>query len=713
MARTLRILSALIVLTAGGLTETASAGQLQAGAAIVDVTPQVLPVLVNGGMMSRSIEQVKTSVQARAVALADGDERVVIVVVDSCMMSREFLDDAKALAHTRTDLPTDRMLISATHTHSAPASMGCLGTDADPAYVPFLRDRIAEVIERAIERLEPARIGFGKIDAAEFTALRRWIRRPDKIDMDPFGNQTVRANMHSARNLDDVTGESGPEDPDLSLIAFQSLDGRPLAAIANFSMHYYGDQNLSADYFGLFCDGLQSYVRETTSSETPFVAIMSHGCSGDIWRRDYRMSAENWNNGQATIDEFAEGLQNRARRAWDALEYEDADGLQMAEQRMTLRYRVPDAQRLQWARQAMSELDSDTPKTREQVYAREQILLHERQQTEIVVQALRIGNVAIATTPNETYALTGLKIKARSPLANTIVIELANGGDGYIPPPEQHLLGGYNTWAARSAGLEVDAEPRIAEACVLLLEEVSDMPRRTPQQSRGPAAESVAKMNPTAWYRMDEFEGPIATDSSGGSHHAVFDQPVTYYLEGPSQPKFTVDEPNRAVMFAGGRLRASLAPRTNDYSVSMWIWNGMPGDARGVTGWLLSHGFDGGVAEHSLHVGLGGTTDKPGRLILQQGQNENRRANGMTEIPRWTWQHVAITCGSDEIQVYLNGTLEVSQPRDVSTNSPAAELFIGGRSDSDSNWEGRLDEIAVFDRALTSSEIQMLSRRDP
>ena len=40
------------------------------------------------------------------------------------------------------------------------------------------------------------------------------------------------------------------------------------------------------------------------------------------------------------------------------------------------------------------------------------------------------------------------------------VIELANGGDGYIPPPEQHLLGGYNTWPARSAGLEVGAEPR-------------------------------------------------------------------------------------------------------------------------------------------------------------------------------------------------------------------------------------------------------------
>ena len=31
----------------------------------------------------------------------------------------------------------------------------------------------------------------------------------------------------------------------------------------------------------------------------------------------------------------------------------------------------------------------------------------------VVVQALRVGDIAIATTPTETYALTGLKLKAR------------------------------------------------------------------------------------------------------------------------------------------------------------------------------------------------------------------------------------------------------------------------------------------------------------
>ena len=95
-----------------------------------------------------------------------------------------------------------------------------------------------------------------------------------------------------------------------------------------------------------------------------------------------------------------------------------------------------------------------------------------------IIGAENSHTAAIATTPNETYALTGLKIKAHSPLEQTMVFDLANGGDGYIPPPEQHRLGGYNTWPARSAGLEVQAEPKIAEAAIQLLERVCDAPRR-------------------------------------------------------------------------------------------------------------------------------------------------------------------------------------------------------------------------------------------
>lgn len=700
--------------------------EFRAGAAAVDVTPDQLPVLVNGGMISRSVDSVNTRLHARGLALDDGSVRIAIVVVDSCMMPRDLLDEAKKLAADRTGIPADHILISATHTHSAPASMGCLGTSADPAYVPFLRGKLVEAIEAAAGNLEPARVGWGSVNAAEFTALRRWIRRPDRIADDPFGNPTVRANMHAGRNWDDVTGESGPEDPELALISVQSADGRPLAVLANFSMHYFSDRPLSADYFGLFCEGLKSKLAPTPAEGAPpFVGILSHGCSGDIWRRDYTKpipSAEE----DYTIDSFTAGLLDLALRAYEEIEYDSDVDLAMVERRLPMRYRVPDKQRLEWAQRIVDAMGDRNPENQAEVYAREQVLLNERQATEVVVQALRIGNIAIATTPTETYALTGLKIKAHSPLEQTIVIELANGGDGYIPPPEQHLLGGYNTWPARSAGLEVQAEPKIAETAIQLLESVCDAPRREGQLSDGPAAKSVLAARPIAYWRLNEFSGPWAVNHVGRSvsdrrrvrdgladvGDALYEPGVVYYLEGPHSAAFCANgQTNRAAHFAGGRVQARTPGLGDRYSVSLWIWNGMPADGRDVTGWFLSRGRDHNLDAAGDHLGIGGTAGHAGKLIFLHGNaaDPSHFAAGRTEIERWTWNHVVLVRDGDAVRVYRNGELEIETSAAGNGLAALDAMFIGGRCDNDSNWEGRLDEAALFDRALTADEVVQLS----
>jgi hypothetical protein len=683
--------------------------EFKAGAVAVDITPEKLPVLVNGSMLSRSVDKVKTRIHARAIALADGREQIVLVVVDSCMMGCPLLDEAKALAEKRTGIPANRMLISATHAHSAPASMGCLGTDPDPAYVPFLRDKLVEAIAAAQSAMEPARIGFAKGDAGDFTALRQWIRRPDRIAEDPFGNKTVRANMHAGRNWDDVTGEAGPKDPDLSLISIQSHDGRPIAVLGNFSMHYFGDKDISADYFGLFSEGLkQRLAPEPAAGKPAFVGIMSHGCSGDIYRVDYKIPEKD--RPKPTIDEYTNGLLDIAMAAYKGIRYRDDADLAMAERRMTLNYRVPDKQRLEWAQRIVTEMGDRLAKTPTEVYAREQLILHERQKTAIVVQALRIGDIAIATTPCETYAVTGLKIKAASPLPNTMVIELANGGDGYIPPPEQHPFGGYNTWAARSAGLEVMAEPKIAEAAISLLEKTSGRQRREWKLSDGTAARALLDAKPVAYWRMNEFTGPHAADATGHGRDAIYEREITYYLDGPRPANFcTGGEINRAPHFVGGRLRARLAAPGDRYSVSMWFWNGMPNDGREVSGWLFSRDRDHGLGANGDHLGIGGKSDNTGRLVFFHGDNAQTATAGKTEIARWQWQHVVLVRDGESVRVYLNGQLEIEAK--AAANFPAGfdQYFFGGRSDNDSNWEGRLDEIAVFDRALDATEIAKLS----
>ncbi len=695
--------------------ETNALAAFEAGAAVVDVTPTQFPVLVNGGMTSRSADKVVTPINARAIVLDDGRERLGIVVVDSCMMPRALLDKAKALAAGRTEIRADRMLISASHSHTAPASMGCLGTDADPNYPKFLCGKLAEALVAAEANLEPARVGWAVGNAAEFTALRRWIRRPDRIADDPFGNPTVRANMHAGRNWDDVTGESGPEDPDLSLISLQAKDGRPIAVLANFSMHYFGGQQaIGADYFGLFCEGLKSRIAAAQNDgHPPFVGIMSHGCSGDIWRRDYTKPAASTENNH-TVESFAEGLLDIAMAAYGKITYSEEVDLAMAESRLNLKYRVPDQQLLDWSQQIVDGMGDRPPKSTTEVYAREQIILHQRQSTEIVVQALRIGDIGIATTPNETYALTGLKMKLQSPLPKTMVIELANGGDGYIPPPEQLLLGGYNTWPARSAGLEVQAEPKITATALGLLERVADQPRRDLKQSCGPVCEVMLRAKPAAYWRMDELAGPLAVDRTGQNRDAFYEPAVAFFLEGPRSDALCLSgETNRAAHFAGGRLRSRIANLGDKYSISLWFWNGMPADAREVTGWMFSRGHDHGLGSDGDHLGIGGTASDPGKLIFLHG-NDGKGAKlitGRTEIQRWRWYHLLFVRDGARVQIHLNGNAQPEIEAESLADFPVGfdRLFFGGRCDNESNWEGRLDEIAVFDRALSTEEISALS----
>jgi len=688
----------------------------KAGAAIVDVTPPTFPVLVNGGMLSRTADKVKTKLNARAIVLDDGQERLAILVVDSCMMPRPLLDDAKQLASQRTKVRAERILIAATHTHSAPSCLACLGTNADPNYVPFLREKLAQAVVAAEANLESARVGWAVGNAAEYTALRRWIRRPDRIAQDPFGNKTVRANMHAGRNWDDVTGESGPEDPDLSLISLQATDGRPIAVLANFSMHYFGDQALSADYFGLFSEGLKAHLAESSDKEhPPFVGMMSHGCSGDIWRRDYKKPISSGEEDH-TIEGYTEELLKIALNAYDTIEYLEHADIAMAEARLHLQYRVPDQQRLEWAHRVVEAMGDRQPKNTTEVYAREQIVLHERQSTEIVVQALRIGDIALATTPTETYALTGLKLKLQSPLRKTMVLDLANGGDGYIPPPEQHLLGGYNTWAARSAGLEVQAEPKITEAILQLLEKVANQPRRVFQQSQGPTCQALLETKPVAYWRLDEFAGSRAVDSSGHECDASYEPGVVFFLEGPRSNLFcTAGEKNRAAHFAGGRLQARIAKLGDRYSVSLWFWNGMPLDARPIAGWMFSRGRNHGLGPRGDHLGLGGASHA-GKLIFLHGDDnaQNVPLVGRSHIPRWSWNHVLFVRDGQAVRIHLNGNAQPEIEATSSTEVPNQfeRLFFGGRCDNQSNWEGRLDEIAVFDRALSAADIKKLVQHE-
>jgi hypothetical protein len=445
----------------------------RAGTAMVDITPQTFPIRTAGNMYLTLADKALDTLHVRAMVLDDGTTTAAIAVIDSCMVDRETLDAAKIIAERATGIPAARMVIASTHTHSAPAAYGCHGNDAEPAYVEFLIPRIAAAIIEAFEGRVPARVGWAKADCPKFVHCRRWIMKPGAAENPPatFTGQPVNVvAMNPGYANPDKIRQTGPVDPAVTVLSVQTMDGRPLGVLANYSTHYAGvaEPGLSADYFGEFC---RMMARDLGVEEGgQFVAILSNGTSGDANAVDF--TKPGWKNDRFLV---ARAVADAAIAAMKAMTYRDWAPIAMTEQMLTFKVRKPSDRDRDLAREYLASNVVNRPThTVEENYARETILIADwPDQKELKLQALRIGEFAIATSPCETYGSTGLAIKQRSPFELTMVISLANGCNGYLPPREQFELGGYTTWRARSSYLETGAEPQIRRALETLLDEVA------------------------------------------------------------------------------------------------------------------------------------------------------------------------------------------------------------------------------------------------
>lgn len=677
---------------------------LQAGAAAVDVNPTQYPVRVNGMVEERTAEGAADTLLSRALVLDDGQVKLAIVVVDNLMMPRSLLDDAKERASQATGIPTDRMLISATHSHSAPSAMACLGSRVDPAYAEFLPGQIARSIIEAHKTLRPVEVGWTVVTDAKHTHCRRWIFRPDRMIADPFGTVNVRAHMHPGYQSPNHIGPSGPADTDLTILSIRTLDGQSMAVLANYAMHYRGSPLISGDFCGRFGAKFGELIGADKHGSA-FVGIMSQGTSGDGMWMDYSQPATS-----DTLDDYTSEVAHVAFEGYQNIEYRSDVSLAMAETTLSLGRRLPSEERLKWAKEKVTEIGDRLPRGWTEVYAFEAIDLHNAPRVELKLQAVRIGGLGITAIPDEVYGITGLKLKGRSPLQPTMNIELANGAEGYIPPPEQHKLGGYTTWPAKTAGLEVDAEPQIVATVLKLLEQVAGKPQSILSDTPSEYSKSVLASQPKAFWRLGEIDGTQVVDAIG-NFHGLYEDGTARYLPG-AQGAGLHQEPrgSRAAHFAGGRVKVNIPDIADHYSIEGWVWNGLPNDGRVVTGYLFSRGTDNVPAATGDHVGIGGThldSKWQGKLLVFNGNDRDEVVTGLSVIEPRTWNHVVFTREGTRVRVYLNGHPEPEIDHElVPTYANARDtFFLGGRSDGLYGLEGKLDDVALYDRALTSAEV--------
>jgi hypothetical protein len=416
---------------------------LRAGAAAVDITPAIGTPLA-GQFHRRLATTVVDPLHARAVVIEsggpveNGGTRIVFVLLDLVgLIDEDAIPLRQAIGEVAGVLPSN-VCISCTHTHFGPGIKDGATIERNDAYFEWAIPQIVESARQAVGKLQPARAAWGKGHESRPQYNRRFHMRDGSVKMNP------------GRDFENIIRPAGPTDPEIPMLLLESASGTPIALIANYSLHYVGDYpetGITSDYFGTFA----AMMKERKGNE--FVALLTHGASGDINNINHQKLPEPWYPESMATGEksriVAGMISDQVEAIWQQAEWHTEATVAATEDIYQLIVRKPSEAELEEARH-LSKLEN--PTARDLRYSVEPLeLMKWPDVMPKVVQSLRVGDWAASAFPGEIFCQFGLNLKDASPFGVTALIDLANGYCGYIPTLYSHTLGGYETWLCRSS----------------------------------------------------------------------------------------------------------------------------------------------------------------------------------------------------------------------------------------------------------------------
>ena len=421
---------------------------IEAGTGVLDITPN-LGANLAGSFAVRPAARVENPIHVRALVIANETETVALVLCDLVCITGDTVRAARKLASEATGIAEDHILISATHTHYAPAPAKLLSTEPNPEYLATLPQRIADAVALARDSRRPARIAHGAADTVNICFNRRYRMKNGTVVFNPgIGNP-------------DIVEPSGPVDPQVASLLVEDLDGKAIALWSCLSLHYVGvddEYTISPDYFGDF----DTITREWLGEDC--VGFLTNGTSGQINNVDVRPHDRIPYTRKRR--QVAGAVAGAAIQATNLQHRSDSADIASALLPFSVKRREITASDLELARRILATAnDEDLPdeqfsyvagqpipvKQRRQ-YAEEAIALADWPESfETELQVIRIGDFSIVALPGEMFVEFGLALKAASPTATTAVVSLANDYIGYCPTLAAFSEGAYETWAAKSA----------------------------------------------------------------------------------------------------------------------------------------------------------------------------------------------------------------------------------------------------------------------
>jgi neutral ceramidase len=405
---------------------TAGGEGLLAGAARIDITPGQ-PVTLAGYASRTNLSQgVHDPLSARALAFEQDGARLVLISFESLGLYNQTDVAFRRAILQSCSLKPSELFLCAIHTHSAPtlALDSAHGPPPNVDYTRSLSDKLVTVARTALDRLAPARIGFG-IGASPVGVNRR------EPAQDAEGRQKIVLGRNPLVMTDrevQVLKVAGAQNNDLTAVLFAY-------AVHSTSL---GPRNylISGDIHGMAARFLEDYFGE------PVVAPEFAGASGDIdpWVR----VLPGFKTGKGWVPEpvlMATLLGEEVARV--------AEGISAVATNCPIQTAF-----------ATIELPSKpgtdiTPST--------------GTNAPFNITVARVGNVAFVGLGGEVFNEFGKTIKAGSPFRPTFILTHCNGAAGYVPTEASYPAGGYEV---ESSHFAPGAGERITREALRMLKEL-------------------------------------------------------------------------------------------------------------------------------------------------------------------------------------------------------------------------------------------------
>jgi len=362
---------------------------------------------------------IDNSLYASAIVIESGGRRLAFVALDLISLERGFSgDEAVRQASEVTGIAEDHICYSCSHTHTGPYTRKRQEQHCDSAWMASLPGRIAEAVGRADDLRVPATVSRCRAFETRIQQNRR-IRFKDGRHINAWllGNH-VNGDLQALAT-------AGPIDPEVGMLAFDSLDGQLLAVVYHFALHANSDfgPQLSADYPGV----VSTRLREAFGDQV--VPLFMPGCCGDI---NPTHSRDHLTTGNLLADQMVPALELRQPLAGP---------LPLGANKQSITVPLRDLELDQEERLAEcgwgAELD-DVFREGHATLRAEGIT-----QVDTWVQAFHLGDTSFVALPGEVFIDWQTRIKEKSPFPWTFPVELSNDSLGYLITRDAWEGGGY------------------------------------------------------------------------------------------------------------------------------------------------------------------------------------------------------------------------------------------------------------------------------